>query len=95
MLPKLDLPEGIKVELDDEHAYVIEIWRRLPADPARSSEAFERLGHIDTFSGYVVLDDGLRNSTPSRNPQRDVDWLLRQAAAPRGPDGRAVGHPRG
>lgn len=94
MSPKLDLPEGIKVEPDDEHDYVIEIWRRLPPESARSSEGYERLGHIDTFSGYVLLDDGSRNSKTSRDPQGDVDWVLRQAAAPRGPDGRAVGHPR-
>jgi hypothetical protein len=94
MLPELDLPEGISVAPDEEHDYIIEVWRQLPPNPRFDSIGFGRLGFIDTFSGHVHLDDGSRQSTPSRDPQTDVDWVLRQVKAPKGPDGRAVGYLR-
>lgn len=92
MTPQLDLPEGINVAPDEDHDYIIEIWRRLAPD-GRAGATFERLGYIDTFSGHVHMDTGSRVSTVSREPQVDVDWVLRRALPPHGPDGRAVGHP--
>ncbi len=94
MTPELDLPEGIGVEPDGEHDWIIEIWRRLSPDPSRAGEGFERLGFVDTFSGHVHLDDGSGENAPSRDARHDVDWMLRRAKSPRGSDGRAVGHPR-